>query len=141
MNAVLKSDPDVIMVGEIRDRETLQVSLAAALTGHMVLTTIHVREASGALKRMVDIFGDPFPVTEAVKLVLTQLLVRKLCPDCSEASVPSPGEMSRMAKWLAKAGSTGILIGTLLREISGKRSDAINALKRAIAGAMLSPRC
>jgi general secretion pathway protein E len=84
MKAVFNSDPDVIMVGEIKDLETLQASQEAALTGHLVLTQFHANEAVNVLKRMVEMGSDPFVVAEATKLVLSQRLVRLLCPECSE---------------------------------------------------------
>ena len=83
MKALFRSDPDLIMIGEIRDKDTLNYGLQAALTGHMVMTQLHVDEAARALKRMVDIGADPFVISDATRLVMSQRLVRKLCPECS----------------------------------------------------------
>ena len=82
--AALRSDPDVILVGEIRDFETLQIVHQSALTGHLVLTTLHTNEAAGALVRMVEIGSSPFVVADSTKLVISQRLVRKLCRECSK---------------------------------------------------------
>jgi type II secretory ATPase GspE/PulE/Tfp pilus assembly ATPase PilB-like protein len=89
LRAVLKSDPDVIMVGEIRDLETLTLSLQAALTGHLVLTSLHTNEAAAALHRMVDAGVNSFTVAESTRLIIGQRLIRLLCPKCSMARKPA----------------------------------------------------
>jgi general secretion pathway protein E len=89
LRAVLKSDPDVIMVGEIRDLETLTLSLQAALTGHLVLTSLHTNEAAAALHRMVDAGVNSFTAAESTRLIIGQRLVRLLCPKCSVARKPA----------------------------------------------------
>ncbi len=104
--SVLRSDPDVIMVGEIRNRETLAICQQAALTGHLVFTTLHADEAASALKRMVEIGSEPFVVAESTRLVLAQRLVRKLCPECREPQEPSEGVLKHAAE-LARAGGLG----------------------------------
>ncbi len=104
--SILRSDPDVIMVGEIRNRETLTVCQQAALTGHLVFTTLHTDEAASALKRMVEIGSEPFVVAEATRLVLAQRLVRKLCTECRQAQEPSEGVLKHAAE-LARAGGLG----------------------------------
>ncbi|MCD6421941.1 Flp pilus assembly complex ATPase component TadA, partial [bacterium] len=73
-------DPDVIMVGEIRDKETAEMAIHAALTGHLVLTTLHTNNAAGAIPRLVDMGIEPFLIASAVNLVVAQRLVRRLCP-------------------------------------------------------------
>ncbi|MHC4712742.1 MAG: GspE/PulE family protein, partial [Planctomycetota bacterium] len=88
--AILRSDPDVIMVGEARDSEILSLAQAAAVTGHLVFTTLHTDTAAGALKRMVDMGSDPFLVADSTKLILAQRLVRKLCPKCAVRCEPEP---------------------------------------------------
>lgn len=104
--SVLRSDPDVIMIGEIRDRETLTICQQAALTGHLVFTTLHADEAASALKRMVEIGSEPFVVAEATRLVLAQRLVRKLCTECREPQEPSEGVLKHAAE-LARTGGLG----------------------------------
>jgi type II secretory ATPase GspE/PulE/Tfp pilus assembly ATPase PilB-like protein len=80
----MRLDPDVILVGEIRDKETAQTAVDAALTGHLVLTSIHSNDAVGALVRLVDLGVEPFLVTSAVLATISQRLVRRSCPKCKE---------------------------------------------------------
>lgn len=89
LRAVLRSSPDVIMVGEIRDLETLTLALQAALTGHRVLISLHTSEAATALQRMVDVGASPLLVTGSTKLIIAQRLVRSLCPKCAVATTPA----------------------------------------------------
>jgi type IV pilus assembly protein PilB len=88
LRSIMRSDPDVILVGEIRDRETLLGCVEAALTGHLVMTSLHTDDAVGALVRLQDIGVDPFLVGNAVKLVMAQRLVRKACPKCARKTQP-----------------------------------------------------
>ena len=82
LRSMLRHDPDVILVGEMRDQETVQIALSAALTGHLVLTTLHTTTAAGAIPRLLDMGAEPFIVASAVSLVVSQRLVRTLCQDC-----------------------------------------------------------
>lgn len=82
---MMRSDPDVILISEIRNLETLRIALQAALTGHLVFMALHTNDAASALTRMVDVGADPFVVAEATKLVVAQRLVRRLCSHCSVA--------------------------------------------------------
>lgn len=84
LRACMRMDPDVILVGEIRDTETAQTAVTAALTGHLVLTSIHANDAVGALVRLVDLGVEPFLVTSAVLATASQRLVRRTCPKCAE---------------------------------------------------------
>jgi len=89
LRTMLRADPDVIMVGEIRDRETAHIAVEAALTGHMVLSTLHTRDAPSALGRLIDMGIEPFLISSAVDCVVAQRLVRRLCPHCKRpASLP-----------------------------------------------------
>jgi type IV pilus assembly protein PilB len=89
LRSMLRADPDVIMVGEIRDRETAHIAVEAALTGHMVISTLHTRDAPSALGRLIDMGIEPFLISSAVDCVVAQRLVRKLCPHCKHlASLP-----------------------------------------------------
>jgi general secretion pathway protein E len=81
---ILRQDPDVIMVGEVRDRETAEIAIRAALTGHMVLSTLHTNDAPGALTRLIDMEIEPFLVASSVEMIIAQRLVRRLCPYCSK---------------------------------------------------------
>ncbi|MEA2067561.1 MAG: GspE/PulE family protein [Verrucomicrobiota bacterium] len=94
LRSVLRQDPDVIMVGEIRDRETADIAVRASLTGHLVLSTLHTNDAPGAIVRLVDMGIEPFLIASSVKLVIAQRLIRRLCPSCA---VPdeSPAEVIR----------------------------------------------
>jgi type IV pilus assembly protein PilB len=103
VRACLRGDPDVLMVGEIRALEVLNMVLQAALTGHLVLTALHTDDAASALRRMIDVGGEPFLVADAVKLIVSQRLVRNLCPVCSVAAVPEPARL-REAEELARRG-------------------------------------
>ncbi len=80
---ILRQDPDVIMVGEIRDMETADIAIRAALTGHLVLSTLHTNDAPGALTRLIDMEIEPFLIASAVEMILAQRLVRRLCPKCA----------------------------------------------------------
>jgi type IV pilus assembly protein PilB len=86
LRSMLRADPDVIMVGEIRDRETAQIAVEAALTGHLVLSTLHTRDAPGALTRLLDMGIAPFLVASAIEGVVAQRLARRLCPHCKRPS-------------------------------------------------------
>jgi type IV pilus assembly protein PilB len=84
LRSMLRADPDVIMVGEIRDRETAHIAVEAALTGHLVLTTLHTRDAPSALGRLIDMGIEPFLVSSAVDCIVAQRLVRLLCKHCKK---------------------------------------------------------
>ena len=83
---VLRQDPDVIMVGEIRDRDTAEIAIRASLTGHLVFSTLHTNDAPGAITRLVDMGIEPFLVASAIELVIAQRLVRRLCSECSKST-------------------------------------------------------
>ncbi len=89
LRAILRSDPDIVMVGEIRDKETAQIAIEAALTGHMVLSTLHTNDAPGALTRLTEMGIEPFLTASAIECVLAQRLARKLCPNCKEPYKPT----------------------------------------------------
>src|SRR3546814_627929 len=82
LRAILRQDPDVVMVGEIRDPETAQIAVQASLTGHLVLSTVHTNDAVGAITRLRDMGIEPFLLASTVRLVLAQRLVRRLCTRC-----------------------------------------------------------
>lgn len=90
LRSFLRQDPDVLMVGEIRDGETAQIAVQAALTGHLVLTTLHTNDAFGALTRLVDLGVEPFLLGASLEGVLAQRLVRRLCPHCRERQTAAP---------------------------------------------------
>jgi type II secretory ATPase GspE/PulE/Tfp pilus assembly ATPase PilB-like protein len=86
LRSMLRHDPDVILVGEMRDAETVQIALSAALTGHLVLTTLHTTTAAGAIPRLLDMGAEPFIVASAISLIASQRLVRILCQDCRQVN-------------------------------------------------------
>ncbi len=88
LRAILRQDPDVIMVGEIRDHETANIAVRAALTGHRVLSTIHTNDAAGAITRLVDMGIEPFLVSSVILVAFAQRLIRRICPYCKEAYDP-----------------------------------------------------
>jgi len=90
LRSILRQDPDVILVGEIRDMETMDIAVKAALTGHLVLSTLHTNDSSQAILRMVDMGVDPFMVSAAVLLFSAQRLARRLCPHCKQRVDPLP---------------------------------------------------
>jgi type IV pilus assembly protein PilB len=89
LRSILRADPDIVMIGEIRDRETAQISTEAALTGHLVLSTLHTNDAPSALTRLVEMGIEPYLVASALDCVLAQRLARKLCGRCKEPYVPT----------------------------------------------------
>jgi general secretion pathway protein E len=90
LRSMLRQDPDIIMVGEVRDRETAGIAVHAALTGHVVLSTFHTNDAAGALTRLVEMGIEPFLVASSVSCVVGQRLLRKICDDCKESFMPPP---------------------------------------------------
>ncbi len=89
LRAMVRADPDVIMVGEIRDRETAQIAIEAALTGHLVLSTLHTNDAPTAITRLIEMGIEPFLVASALDCVVAQRLVRMLCPHCKRRAIIS----------------------------------------------------
>jgi type IV pilus assembly protein PilB len=90
LRAILRQDPDVVLVGEVRDTETAELALRASLTGHMVFSTLHTNDASSAVTRLVDMGVEPFLIASSLSLVVAQRLVRTPCPRCAAAYQPSP---------------------------------------------------
>ncbi|MCM3669903.1 Flp pilus assembly complex ATPase component TadA [Mesobacillus maritimus] len=98
LRAILRQDPDIVMVGEIRDRETAETAVRASLTGHLVLSTLHTNDAISSINRLVDMGVEPFLVATALTGVVAQRLVRKVCRDCGEAHEPTTREVEMFAK-------------------------------------------
>ena len=107
LRAFLRQDPDIIMVGEIRDFETAEIAVKAALTGHMVLSTLHTNDAPSALTRLSEMGVEPFLTASAVSAVLAQRLMRKLCTSCSEPYLPT-GPKPGAAACLTRAAGRAI---------------------------------
>jgi type IV pilus assembly protein PilB len=98
LRSILRSDPDVVLIGEVRDHETAQIAIEAALTGHLVLSTLHTNDAPSAMTRLVEMDIEPFLVGSALDAVLAQRLARRLCERCKEEYTPEP-EMLRSARF------------------------------------------
>jgi type IV pilus assembly protein PilB len=91
---MVRSDPDALMVGEIRDRETAQIAMEAALTGHLVLSTIHTNDASITAARMIDMGVEPFLIASGIRCIIAQRLARRLCESCKRPAALTPAEIS-----------------------------------------------
>lgn len=98
LRAVLRQDPDIVMIGEIRDDETATIAVRAAVTGHLVFSTIHTNDAPSAINRLVDMGVEPYMIASALTGVVAQRLVRKVCPRCSESYTPSSVEAELLEK-------------------------------------------
>lgn len=95
LRSILRQDPDIIMVGEIRDTETAQIAVQSALTGHRVFSTIHTNDAASGVTRLMDMGIEPYLITSSVNAFLAQRLVRQICPNCIESYKPDPKELLR----------------------------------------------
>ncbi len=93
LRSILRSDPDIVLVGEIRDRETATIAVEAALTGHLVLSTLHTNDASSTPTRLVEMGVEPFLVASALDCIVAQRLARRLCPKCRQGYQPTPAEL------------------------------------------------
>jgi len=93
LRSILRHDPDVVMIGEIRDKETAETAVQASLTGHLVFSTLHTNDAPGAMTRLLDMGVEPFLVTSSVEGVLAQRLVRRVCPHCAAPYTPDPADL------------------------------------------------
>jgi len=96
LRSILRGDPNVVMIGEMRDRETVEIAIRAAQTGHLVFSTLHTNDAVGGITRLLDMGVEPFLVGSSVRAFLAQRLVRKLCPACSRPSSMTREELDRL---------------------------------------------
>lgn len=119
---IVRQDPDIILVGEIRDRETADIAINAALTGHLVLSTLHTNDAVGAVTRLLDMGVEPFLVSSALFGVLSQRLVRKICPECN--GMPGKVETCR------RCGKTGFKGRSGIFELLNVNDEFRNAINR-----------
>lgn len=116
LQSIVRQDPDVILVGEIRDAETTNIALQAALTGHLVFSTLHTNDAAGTIARLVALGAKPFNIGPALNLVIAQRLVRKVCPKCVKYHSPSPAEAAKIQKAL-----TGLSESIAIPKIKGAK--------------------
>ncbi len=96
LRSIVRQDPDVILVGEIRDPETASIAVQSALTGHLVFSTLHTNDSASAITRLVDMEIEPFLITSSVRAVMAQRLIRMLCPDCKSVAIPDPMALKRI---------------------------------------------
>jgi type IV pilus assembly protein PilB len=105
LRALLRQDPNIIMVGEVRDGETAELAVQAALTGHLVFTTLHTNNAATCLPRLLDMGIEPFLIASTVRVVVGQRLVRRLCPVCREHFTPDDAQLDRLSEAFHLSGS------------------------------------
>ena len=96
LRSIVRQDPDVILIGEIRDRETAEIAIQSSLTGHLVFSTLHTNDASSAVTRLIDMGIEPFLVTSSIVAIIAQRLVRVLCPHCKEVYVPDEESLTNL---------------------------------------------
>jgi general secretion pathway protein E len=164
LRSIVRQDPDVILVGEIRDHETAEIAVQSALTGHLVFSTLHTNDSAGAITRLVDIGVEPFLISSSVIAVIAQRLVRVLCPHCKEAYQPaepilqslgiSPDQADRKPIYRAKGceqcintgfkGRVGIfeimVLGDSMKGLILQSFDANRIKKQALADGMITLR-
>jgi type II secretory ATPase GspE/PulE/Tfp pilus assembly ATPase PilB-like protein len=128
MRAFLRADPDVIMIGEMRDKETADVAIEASLTGHLVLSTLHTNSAVETVVRLLDLGCDPFNFADAMLGVLAQRLCKRLCSRCKEAYVASPQEYDELVHGYGADGwsSLGLEEAAAVRLYRGRGCDLCN---------------
>lgn len=138
LRSFLRQDPDIMLVGEVRDLETAQICIRSSLTGHLVLSTLHTNDAPSAVSRLMDIGIEPYMLAPSLLVVIAQRLIRKLCPDCKEAYEPTAAQLKGAAikaeliykpKGCAKCNNTGYKGRTCIVEvmpISLEIQDLIN---------------
>jgi len=163
---VLRQDPDVIMVGEVRDIETARMVIQSSLTGHLVFSTLHTNDSAGAVTRLLDLGVEPYLVSSSLIAIMAQRLVRKICPDCRQLYEPSRRELSELGLLGAAAGGanqqfyvgagcdkcfqtgyrgrTGIyellLVNEEIQDLIYKRESAGTIKKAALAGGLQTLR-
>ena len=140
LRSIVRQDPDVILVGEIRDRETADIAINAALTGHLVLSTLHTNDAVGAVTRLLDMGMENFLVSSALFGVLSQRLVRKICPECNGSGKAPDGSKCRRCNGSGYKGRCGIyellLMDDDLRAAVNRNSSSAELGKIAVAHGM-----
>jgi len=158
LRAILRHDPDVILVGEIRDRETAEIAVQASLTGHLVFSTLHTNDAPGAMTRLVDMGIEPYLVTSSLEMIAAQRLVRLICPDCREPLAPEEmvafrsqfgqdapqtlyrGRGCRQCQGTGYRGRTGIfemmLVSEEIRSLALERAPGTELRRQAAAEGM-----
>lgn len=111
LRSVLRQDPDVILVGEIRDAETAKTAMQAAMTGHVVFSTVHAKDTIGSIFRLLDLGVEPYLVANSIDLIVAQRLLRMLCPHCKRSVPVTPGQASKMGRFLESQRETYTPVG------------------------------
>jgi general secretion pathway protein E len=164
LRSVLRHDPDVILVGEIRDAETAEIAIQAALTGHLVFSTLHTNNAASAATRLVDMEIEPFLVASVVRAIVAQRLIRVICSECKEGYVPEPemlkevgitpeqlkggkvyrGKGCPACSGTGYRGRTGIyeilLVSETIRQLIMKKADSVSIGRQAVEEGMKTLR-
>lgn len=164
LRSVLRHDPDVILVGEIRDAETAEIAIQAALTGHLVFSTLHTNDAASAATRLVDMGVEPFLVASVVRAIVAQRLIRVICPECKEGYIPeaealaeigiTPGQLAEGRVYRGKGcpacsntgyrGRTGtyemLIMSEAIRQLIMKKSDSATVGRQAVEEGMKTLR-
>ena len=142
LRSIVRQDPDIILVGEIRDRETADIAVNAALTGHLVLSTLHTNDAAGAVTRLLDMGIEPFLVSSALSGVLSQRLVRKICPECR--GLPGRRETCRTCSRTGFKGRSGIfellMVNDEFRSAVNRSADSSELQAIAVRNGMTTLR-
>ena len=156
LRSIVRQDPDIILIGEMRDNETASIAVQSALTGHLVLSTLHTNDSASAITRLVDIGIESFLITSAVRAVIAQRLIRALCSDCKEQYMPDETTLKRLglkevefgqkkifrAKGCSKCFNTGyrgrvpifeiLIVDDKIKSLIRKTSDSIQIHKLAV---------
>jgi general secretion pathway protein E len=164
LRSVLRHDPDVILVGEIRDAETAEIAIQSSLTGHLVFSTLHTNDAASAVTRLVDMGIEPFLVASVIRAILAQRLIRVICPECKEGYIPEaevlreigivPSQLERKMVYQGKGcpacsetgyrGRTGIyemlIVSEAIRHLIMKKADSTSICRKAIEEGMKTLR-
>jgi type II secretory ATPase GspE/PulE/Tfp pilus assembly ATPase PilB-like protein len=144
LRSIVRQDPDVILVGEIRDRETADIAINAALTGHLVLSTLHTNDAVGAVTRLLDMGMENFLVSSALFGVLSQRLVRKICPECNGSGKAADGSKCRRCNGSGYKGRSGIfellLLNDEFRNAINRSADSSELEAIAVRNGMITLR-
>lgn len=111
LRSVLRQDPDVILLGEVRDQETASIAMQAAMTGHLLLSTVHAKDSIGTIFRLLDLGVEPYLVASSLNLVLAQRLIRQLCPHCRSERKPTPQQTLRMGRFVEGISSIFYPVG------------------------------
>lgn len=125
MRTFLRADPDVVMIGEMRDEETARIAIEASLTGHLVLSTLHTNSAAESIARLLEMGMDPFNFSDSLLAVLAQRLVRRLCPSCKRREMARPDEVAQMAQEYLRSAH---------QEVTAQSTDALLARWRQVHG-------